>query len=207
MSIDPHEAAMEETYDRFAEELYGEHKKRAIAEFTEERLKSYYTSNSMVMRPAVDAIQEGNRLQENGHNAAALVFYVTATELLLKATLLRPVIYGLIHTETIAEIFVQETLKQAGFDRYEKLLAKLFETLTGLTLSNVLRENATENILQESKKIQGLRNAILHRGESCEAEDAEKAKLIAVAVFDQVVRPVLHHIGLDVVERGEIVAT
>lgn len=70
MSIDLHEIEMEEAYDRLAKELYSEHKDQAIAEFTDEHLKSYYIHNPWVMRPAIDAIQEGKRLQENGHHSA-----------------------------------------------------------------------------------------------------------------------------------------
>jgi len=207
MSMSPHEAEMEEAYDRLAEELYGEHKDRAIEEFTSERLRSFYVANSMVMRPAVEAIQEGKRLQSNDHHSAALVFYVTAIELLLKATLLRPVLYGLIHAEAIAEIFVQETLKQSGFDRYEKLLASLFEDLTGESLSDVTRDGAQQSIFRECRDVQRLRNGVIHRGENVSPESAEIARLVAISVFEKVVHPVLYNIGLQVVEKGEIVAT
>ena len=67
------------------------------------------------MRPAVDALQEGKRLNEAKHYAAAVVFFVTAIELLLKATVLKPVVHGLIHNEGLANILVQHTLGQAGF--------------------------------------------------------------------------------------------
>jgi hypothetical protein len=51
MSYDEMDAAR----DAFYEEL----QKEVIADFTSERLKSYYVQNPTVMRPAVDAIQEG----------------------------------------------------------------------------------------------------------------------------------------------------
>ena len=207
MSMSPEEAAVEEAIDRLAEELYEDHKYRAIDEFISERLTSFYVSNPMVMRPAVEAIQEGKRLQSNGHNAAALVFFVTAIEVLLKATLLRPVLYGLIHNEAVAEIFVQEAIKQTGFDRYEKLIANLFEELAGDQLNEVTRQHAERPILSECKQLQKIRNGIVHRGDKCETTDAERARLVAIAVFERVVRPVLYRIGLDVVEKGQIVAT
>lgn len=207
MSIDPHEAAMEEAYDRLAEELYGEHKEQAIEEFTNERLRSYYADNPWVMRPAVEAIKEGKRLQGNGHHSAAFIFFVSAIEILLKATLLRPVLYGLIHNESIAEIFVQHTLSQSGFDRYEKLLAKLYQTLANNDLSEVVREGTKQSVLAECRELQTVRNGIVHRGETCSSEQAETSRMIAVAVFEEVVQPLLYAIGLDVIEKGQIVAT
>ena len=95
----PEEYAMEDFYDQISKELYPEHKEQAIEEFTEEKLKSYYLQNPDVMRPAVDAIQEGNWQLEQKKYSSSLVFYVTAIELLLKATLLRPVLYGWSHTQ------------------------------------------------------------------------------------------------------------
>ena len=124
MGYDEQDAAMDEFYDQISKELYPEHKEQAIEEFTEERLKSYYLQNPDVMRPAVDAIQEGNWQLDQERFSPALVFYVTAIELLLKATLLRPVLYGLIHNEGIAEIMIKHILGQTGVERYENLLAQ-----------------------------------------------------------------------------------
>ncbi len=68
MSIDETDAAREEFYDALRRELYDEHKEEAIAEFTTGRLKSFYLQRPDVMRPAVDAIQEGNWQQTNGRH-------------------------------------------------------------------------------------------------------------------------------------------
>jgi len=74
MSYDQHDAAIDEMYERISEELYPEHKEQAVSEFTADRLQSFYLSNPMVMRPAVDALQEAKRLKAHGHPAAAVVF-------------------------------------------------------------------------------------------------------------------------------------
>ena len=120
MSMTPSDAAWEEFYDKMSEELYQEHKDQAINEFTEEQLQSFYLENQNLMRPAVDAIQEGKKLQEDQYFSAALVFFVSAIEILLKTTLLKPVIYGLIHNEVLAEVIAENFLKQSGLDRYKK---------------------------------------------------------------------------------------
>lgn len=81
MSMDEREAAEEEWLARFAEELYPDHKSRAIEEFTSARLQSFYIQNSMLMRPAVDSYQMARRLREADHHAPPVVFFVTAIEL------------------------------------------------------------------------------------------------------------------------------
>ena len=149
MSYDEHDAAMDEFYDQISSELYPEHKEQAIEEFTEEKRKSYYQNNPSVMRPAVDAIQEGNWLLDNGRYSAALIFYVSAIELLLKATLLRFVLYGLIHNEALAEIMIKHILGQTGIERYEKLLAKLFDNLASIDVRKISRGGADEMLFVE----------------------------------------------------------
>ena len=134
MSYDSNDAAWEEFYDKIREELYPEHREQAIEEFTEERLKSYYQQNPDVMRPAVEAIQEGKWQLEKKRYPPALVFHVTAIELLFKATLLRPVLYGLIHNEGLAEIMTNSILSQTGVQRYEDLLAQLFDNLASINV-------------------------------------------------------------------------
>jgi len=89
------------------------------------------------MSPAVMALQEGKALYELRHHAAAVVFFASAVELLLKATLLKPVVYGLVHHDGLADIVVRHTLGQTGFGRYDKLLANLFLEFAKVDLSTV----------------------------------------------------------------------
>lgn len=204
MGYDVQDAARDAMYEEISRELYRDHKAQAIAEFTSSRLQSYYIDNSWVMRPAVEAIQEGRRLQANNHSSAAVVFFVSAIELLLKATLLKPVVHGLVHSEGLAEVIVEQALGQAGFDRYTKLLAKLFKELAGLDITTVAREKRFLPLLTECTAQQELRNTIIHRGESATTDQAESARLIAAGVYDLVVVPMIECLGLRVAAKGEI---
>lgn len=58
MSTTPDEAA----YDEYMSQLYEEHKKEAIEEFTEERLQSYYLNHKLLAKPAVHALSEARNL-------------------------------------------------------------------------------------------------------------------------------------------------
>ncbi|WP_227458725.1 hypothetical protein [Cupriavidus pauculus] len=204
MSYDPTDAAMDEFYERIGDELYPEHREQALSKFTAERLRSYYLINPMVMRPAVDAFQEMRKLQDNGHAAAALVFASSAIELFLKATVLQPVVHGLVHTPALADIIVQFAVGQTGFDRYRALLSRLFAELAEVDLMKVTREGANVALIDESQKVQKLRNDIIHKGTTCQIEDAKHAAAVAVAVFQQIVVPMLGALGLTVGERGRI---
>lgn len=204
MSYDEYDAAMDEMYQRIGDELYPEHRVQAIGELTADRLSSYYLANPMVMRPAVEALQEAKRLSANGHFSASVVFCATTIELLLKATLLQPIIYGLVHNDGLADIIVKHAVGQTGFDRYRNLLSRLFQDLANLDITNVSREGATVALIDESKRVQDLRNDIIHKGHSCDAAAAQNAYDVAVSVFERIVVNVLWELGLAVGKKGRI---
>jgi HEPN domain-containing protein len=89
-----------------------------------------------VLQPALRALHEGKRLLENGHPSAAIVFLASAVELFLKATILQPLVYGLVHNEKMAEIIVTYTLGQTGFERYNNLLANLLREVARLSVDD-----------------------------------------------------------------------
>jgi hypothetical protein len=204
MTYDPSDAARDEMYEEIARELYPDHKAQAISEFTTERLQSYYIANPTVMCPAVEAMQEGCQLEANAHSAAAIVFFVTATELLLKATLLKPVVHGLVHSPGLADVIVQQALGQSGFDRYTNLLSNLFREIIGMDIASIKRKETCGPLLSECTAQQALRNKIIHQGASATTYQAEQARLVSVAVLELVVHPMLARLGLQVVGLGEI---
>src|SRR3989338_3088898 len=205
MSYDENDAARDDFYEQISRELYPDHKQQAIEEFTADRLRSYYVKSPGVMRPAVDAVQEAKALLAVGRHSPALVFSASAIELLLKATLLRPVVYGLVHNDALAEIIVQRVIgRQTDIERYEGLLAGLFHTLAKIDLRAICRDGVTLPLLQEAKQFQSLRDKILHQGTHCSPQDAETAFSVAVAVYDKIVAPMLFALGLKAEEKGVI---
>ena len=205
MSYDPSDATWDEAYARMSLELYPEHKEQAIAEFTRARLRSYYVEHADVLVPAARAFKESKVLAEAGHHAAALVFAASATELFLKAALLRPVVFGLVHSEALAELVVASALSQTGFKRYEQLLAKLFLELTGVELRGLVRSPGAKPLLDEASEIQDLRNAVVHRGQESSADQALLAIDVATQVFNQVLAQVISTLGFSMQKGGLLV--
>lgn len=186
--------------DEFIEEI----SHQAISEFTNERLRSFYEQNPNVMRPAIDALQEGKKLYHLERYSASLVFFMTCIELLLKATILKPIVSGVVHHEALAAIIVKHALGQTGFERYKELLETLISTFTGLELRNISREEESAKLFNECKELQGIRNGIIHRGEVCTEGDAEKARRVSVAVYKLIVVPIIEALDLKVGENGAI---
>lgn len=205
MSYDEQDAARDEFYEQISRELYPDHKQQAIEEFTAERLRSFYIKHPNVMRPAVEAIQEAKALLAASRYSPALVFSASAFELLLKATLLRPVVYGLVHHDALAELLVQRVVgRQTDIGRYEGLLSRLFDSLARIDLSAISRDGATTTLMKEAKELQNLRDQILHQGAHCSPPEAEKASLVAVAIYEKIVVPMVGALKLKVGEKGVI---
>lgn len=203
MSYTLDDAAWDDAYESMFQELYPEHKEQAIAEFTHERLRSYYVAHPKVLTPAVRTFKESKALLAGGHNAAALVFAASATELFLKAVLLRPIVYGLVHSESMAELIVNATLSQTGFERYETLLSNLFFEIAGIELNSLVREMGVKSLLKEASDIQKIRNHVVHQGQDVTSQQAEIALEIATQIFNQVLAKVLTQLDIDIdIEKG-----
>jgi HEPN domain-containing protein len=198
MSITPDDIAWDEFSSQFANELYPEHKTQAIEEFTAERLRSYYVKYPDVLVPAVNALDESKQLHELGHNSAAIVFAASAVELLFKSAVLRPVIYGLVHHDGLAETIVEVSTGGSGFDRYEKLLQKLFAHLTYSDLASVSRKDAAKPLLKECNDLQDKRNKIIHKGQRFGAEESAWAAEVSASAYHLIVGKMLYSLKLGV---------
>ncbi|MGS0753659.1 hypothetical protein ACVBEH_02170 [Roseateles sp. GG27B] len=205
MSYDYHDAAMDEAYERLSEELYPGHKAQAIVEFTYERLRSYYVQHKELLVPAARTYETAESLLAANQPAAAFIFAASAIELFLKACLLRPVVAGLVHSESVANLVVESALSQTGFKRYEKLLAGLFKELTQLEIGEIVRTGASKSLLEEASALQDRRNAVVHRGAEISGEEAKMAFSVATAVFNEILTNVLNKLGLSIKKGGELV--
>jgi len=205
MSYDYHDAAMDEAYERLSEELYPGHKAQAIIEFTYARLRSYYLAHRELLVPAARTYKTAESLLSANQPAAALVYAASAVELFLKGCLLRPVVAGLVHSESVANLVVESALSQTGFKRYEKLLAGLFKELTKLEIAEIRRAGATRALFEEASTLQDRRNTVVHRGEEVTIEEAREAFAIATVVLNEVLALVLQELGLSIKNGGELV--
>lgn len=194
MSMTEHEAAMEDFYDRMSEEFYPDHKEQAIDEFIEERMQSYYLTNPNIIQPAFDCYHHANKLLQVSPQCA-LIMYTTSIELFLKSVLLKPVLYGMIHNENIANMIVDSTTGQTGFSRYNKLLNSLCLHAANINL-NEIKGMEDKPILKEAEDVQKIRNRVVHQGYMSTTEEMGKAKNIASLILTEVVEPVLNNMNL-----------
>lgn len=197
MHQDDFDSERDKMYERLLAELNSGQREPGVANFKRDRLCSYYLKNPRVAKPAITMLRKSEGFLEQNEFDAAVVFSACATELFLKVSLLQPVIHGLVHSEVLAEVVVESTLKRTGVESYQDLLKKIFLYITGLELDGVKRESAKEPLLKEVSDIQRIRNKILHRG----AETDRGAATLAVEVCShaaiKILNPVLFSLGLE----------
>lgn len=185
----------EARYEEWMDQLYREHKEQAIEEFATDRLRSFYLQNPSLLKRPVDALQEARKLLGN-HVVAAQVFAAIAAELGLKVALLKPVVHGLVHSDSTAEMIADLALRHSRFDFFRNLLSQILADHGGLDLNTHMRPGATKILRVEIEEIQKCRDHIVHRGDSATRAQAEQAIAVAEAIVEVLVPAVISHLHL-----------
>src|SRR5205807_1436553 len=106
-------------------QLYAEHKEEAIGEFIGERLQSYYLANPEVAYDAASLLGEARELATNDHPRAALALAAAAVEVAVKSVLIEPIVHGLVHSESLAALVTELSLRHTQMDRFKGLLFQI----------------------------------------------------------------------------------
>lgn len=180
---DSYEDAMQEAaYDQMVEEILEDNKDQIIEEFVAERLRSYYKEHPDLDGPAKSALNEARDLLDVS-STASLLFSRSATEIAIRDVLLRPVVFGMVHDESTANVISELVL---GNQKFKRLLFSILET-NGVDLKKTTRPNSSVNLWNEMEEIKKLRNRIIHDGIKAKHEDAvvslELAEIIIEGVF------------------------
>ncbi|WP_146071908.1 hypothetical protein [Marinobacterium lutimaris] len=178
------EAEQEAAYDEFvaslAEELYDEHRDQAIEEFITERLQSYYERNSSIAVSALKFLETSKSLLDKDPTAS-LLYSSIATEVILKTVILKPIVSGLVHSESISELIATVLTKQTGVDRFKDLIFKILEEYVEINegAAKYSRPKSSMSLWKERELVQKVRNAVAHRAEFCSVADAQLSMAIA----------------------------
>ena len=199
MSMTPQEAEYEEFMDR----LYEEHKGQAIEEFTGELLQSYYRKNRLLAKPAYDALIEARNLMKFS-TTASFLFSAIATEVALKETLLKPIVHGLVHAESVATLVTDLVMGHQSMDRYKELLLKILFEHGGVDLLSYKRMGSGKNIWEEMKVIRTKRNRIVHAAQIASEEETILALSVASNVIETLFHTVITRMGFHLHEGFKI---
>ena len=102
-------------------EVFKRHYGQAAQEFASDRLISYYTKHPNVAEPALRQLAKAKALLQ-ADTEAALVFADSAVEIMFKFVLIRPLLYGLVHTESAAELVLTLIPNSRGVEHLLSLI-------------------------------------------------------------------------------------
>ncbi|GAB2180611.1 hypothetical protein DLREEDagrD3_08340 [Denitratisoma sp. agr-D3] len=185
--------------------LYEEISTEAISEFNYDRLRSYYVKNPLVAQDAFLTYEEAIEIRRN-HPTAALLLFVVSIEVSLKSALLKPVIYGLVNNEAVADLISDLAVRNNGLDRFNKIMRYVLREYGGIEIQNHKIQGHKDTFLKELKCIQDIRNGVSHRAEWATPEMAELAEDIATEVIYKFVDGVLGSLGFSLESDGTISA-
>ncbi len=195
-----------ELYEEFAKDvlsgkadLYTE----VIEQFKSERLHSFYINNPRVAERALYALDQARAL-ESSYPSAALVFAVIAIEVGLKATLLKPILYGLVNIDSAAALITRLVPDQHNED-FKNILFGILKEVGGVDLLEFKRSGCNQTLWEEMMNIRALRNRVTHAAEEVTRDDAKHALEIAGAVIEDLFPSVITALGLKTADRLRIV--
>jgi len=193
----------EVAYDEAMSALYEEHKEQAIQEFTVERLQSYYIHYPDIAKPAFHALSEARQLISR-HPTASFIFSAISIEVGIKVTLLKPVVYGLVHSESLASIITDMVIRQTSIDRFQKLLFKILSEYGGIDLDILKRPRSPKLLWDEMKNVQKRRNQVVHRAESVNINESKQALNVAAYVLENIFPNLVEYIKLHIHKDGSV---
>ena len=192
MSMTPDEAMFEQWLD----ELYGEHREQAIEEFASERLQSFYAGHPDIALSAIEALAEGRSLLE-GYPRAAFLLGAIALEVSLKKVILQPVVYGLVHSESTANLITSLVMSHGPIGRFKKLLFHILREHVDLDLHTFSRKGrGNRTFWEEAELVREHRNAVVHQGASVTPCEARESLEVAAFVIETLLPRLLENLGL-----------
>jgi hypothetical protein len=198
-----YEAQMEAIYDGVLAEYrnsndYYEDIGRGIDEFISDRQKSFYLEKPAVAEPAFNLLTEARELFTLSHYAAAQVMAGAAAEVTFGDALLKPMVYGFVHSDTVAPMVAKIIEDARSVWKFEALLIEIVLRFSGIDITTFAPLGSNETLWQSVKSVRGKRNEVLHRGglAAVTREEAEQAIVVAATLIETVFPAVLNSLGL-----------
>ncbi len=199
MSMTPDEAQ----YEDYMDQLYEEHKEQAIQEFIDERLQSYYGEHRLLAESAFAALTEAKKLID-GYATAAFVFSAIAVEVGLRETLVKPIVFGLVHTLSVASLITDMVLSRPDQKKYRDLLLHLLREHGDVDLHSYKRSGSRRPIWEEITEVKKKRDLIVHRAQTATSNEATLALGVASTVLENLFPKVVGRMGLHLHEGFRI---
>jgi len=194
-------------YEEAMEALYAEHKEQAIEEFKDERLQAYYKDRPNVCEAPHRSLALARQLILQSPTAS-FIFAAVAVEVGIKEAILKPVVYGLVNSDFLAELIAGMVMSVKELHKLEDLLFKILNEYGGIDIKKYRRSGSSRTLWNEitdkKKGIRRKRNRIMHYAEEVTQRDAEEALSIASSVLDELFPTLIDKLGFHLHEGWRV---
>ncbi len=185
--------------DAFHESLYDE----IVGDFTDARLRSFFGSQPDAAVPAAAALDDARTLRAV-NETASFIFASTAMEVGLRITLLQPIVYGLVHTDSAAALITRLAIATKDANLV-KILLDLLAAHGSVDPRTHRRGGSPQTLWEEQSTITVKRNRVMHRAERASGDDADFAIAVAATILDELFPTLVANLGLFL--HGRVVRT
>jgi hypothetical protein len=182
-------------YDQWGDAL-GDMVDQSIREIRDDRIQSYLGTYGDAVQKRIDrCLTEGQRLLTSDFPSQALISSVTATELILRYFILKPILEGAFMSDEWSRILSQRILThRAARDREILPLAlQVWE----IDLGSVLLPTGERLWDKFISEVVPLRNNIVHKAASATEEQGQEALACPAILLERVISPLSDRFGFS----------
>jgi len=192
--------------DDYAADSYAESQWEAqliedgVRELSQDRIREYLAKYGDAVEARIGKCTEDAHELSPDHPAIAVILACTAGELIIRYLILRPLVQGALLSDKWAEMLANKILGQRTASDRELLPAIL--RAEGIEINNITLADGRPIWPLFNGTIVPLRNEIVHRGASANAEQAHDAIECAEHMLSSIVEPMALRFGLSWPESG-----
>jgi hypothetical protein len=183
-------------------DLYPELFEEIVRDFTEAQLQTFYVANPSIAQVPL-RVRDEAKAMEKDFPSGAVVFAHVSIEFCLREALFKPIIHGLVHTESAANL-IMELAVAAKSDKFAKMLLDLLATHGGVDPRTFKRKGITQVFWDEINTVRTLRNKIVHQGATATPADAALAITLATTMLEDIFPTAVKNLGLHLHEGLEV---
>lgn len=187
-------------YDDAYSELNDKISKEAKAEHKLQLLQKYYLLNYDALKSANKLLNEANYIADESPTGAFVLAYAVC-EVAARALIIKPLIYGTVYNEELAEEITKSAMNSVRSHAWE-LATKLADKAIGIDISQIdYKEIDEEPIVvitpkSELDRLSKIRNRVVHNADFASERDANDCIFLASRLLEDVIPRILHALEL-----------
>jgi hypothetical protein len=168
---------------------------QAVEEFQSERLQSYYRNHIDLAQKPFDLLDEARKAFDHSPSAA-LVLAMSSIEVGFKSMVLRPIMAGLVHNDSLSDFITDVFVTSTKHEDMLKVVNRVLKEYAAIDLQSLKLDKHVKTVWEELIQGQKIRNGVVHRAELRAKADAEMLIDLASYVWTVIFPRLLENIGL-----------